>query len=103
MAIEVDTNGLMRETGVGPVIMFRDPNTGQESHAFIKENTKKIPGSPHTEGDRYVEVSIEAFAELMALIGYFPVDPGSNAIVIPDELLADNNEEYASEQEETDE
>lgn len=95
MKHEVDTNGVLREVKEHPVIRFRDPNTGQETLAEIIDKDPTSDG-PHVEGRRIVEVSIEAFGELMSLIGYFPVDPATGAIVIPDQLLGEN-EQYADE------
>lgn len=101
MGLQVDTNGVIRPEQRG--IKFRNPNTGQETMAVVHQNPNKLEGLPYKEGDQFVELSIEAFGELMSLVGYFPVDPKSDAVVIPDHLLEDKNEEYAVEQEETDE
>lgn len=64
------------EEGV-PGLVFRNPVTGEVFMTAVKDKFPQL-GDVHIEGRRYVEVSVELFAQLVALAGYHTVDPNAN-------------------------
>jgi len=59
-----------------PGLVFRNDSTGDVFMTAVKDKFPQL-GDVHIEGRRYVEVSVELFAQLVALAGYHTVDPNA--------------------------
>ncbi len=65
-------------------ITWRNPTDQGELTAVVYDNSPALAAHIHVEGRKVVEVSVELFMELMAVAGYFPVNPTTDEIVIPE-------------------
>lgn len=59
-----------------PGLVFRNDETGDVFMTAVKDKFPQL-GDVHIEGRRYVEVSVELFAQLVGLAGYHTVDPNA--------------------------
>jgi hypothetical protein len=80
MALEVNSDGSLRSVAASLGTTFKNRNSGQEVRITVLDLGPQF-GDPHNEGKHYegrliVQLSIEAYAELMYIAGWDQVPNG---------------------------
>lgn len=89
MSFEVDSEGVLREVKTMSGIVLRNEQSGHTVSVGVYDKFPQM-GDVHIEGRRVVELSVEAYVELMGFVGYAPVDPNENEPV--DEGIRDDDD-----------